>query len=64
MIPSRVCTDKRDHAPTFMRTVSVNFAYLAFDAAGAAGTSPGGLSGEQTFFAVISTVLYLCAPPA
>ena len=47
-----------------MRTVSVNFAYLAFDAAGAAGTSPGGMSGEQTFFAGISTVLYLCAPPA
>ena len=40
------------------------FDYLAFDAAGAAGTSPGGMSGEQTFFAVISTVLYLCAPPA
>jgi hypothetical protein len=40
------------------------FDYLAFDAAGAAGTAPGGTSGEQAYFACIYIVLHLFAPPA
>jgi hypothetical protein len=35
------------------------FDYLAFDAAGAAGTAPGGRSGEQAYFACIYVVLHL-----
>ena len=40
------------------------FDYLAFDAAGATGTVPGGTSGEQAFFACVCVVPPLCAQPA